>query len=201
MSDKPLAPNDNAFAPDVDGGLNGFIVDVRFKKTHPLAKLPTKAYHVDNCYDLYAVERTVIPSGGSAVVPVGLSLAHISPGFGFTIKPRSGLGFKHNIQPHLGEIDNGYRGDLGVKLYNFSNKLKVQVDIPQLDISNSIKTGATSVTAYTEPNYYETDVLVINPGDRIAQFKIERVWYSQVSFTETASISDRGENGFGSSGS
>ena len=24
------------------------------------------------------------------------------------------------LQPHLGIIDNGYRGDLGVKLYNFS---------------------------------------------------------------------------------
>ena len=31
------------------------------------------------------------------------------------------VGFKHNIQPHLGVIDNQYRGDLGVKLYNFSD--------------------------------------------------------------------------------
>ena len=44
------------------------------------------------------------------------------PGWWFRIEPRSGLGFKHNLQPHLGVIDNGYRGDLGVKLYNLGNK-------------------------------------------------------------------------------
>ena len=47
--------------------------------------------------------------------------AYIEKGFWFRIEPRSGLGFKHNLQPHLGVIDNGYRGDLGVKLYNFSS--------------------------------------------------------------------------------
>ena len=55
-------------------------------------------------------------------VPVGLTLAYIEKGFWFRIEPRSGLGFKHDIQPHLGIIDNGYRGDLGVKLYNFGNE-------------------------------------------------------------------------------
>ena len=58
---------------------------------------------------------------GSAVVPVGLTLADITPGYWIRIEPRSGLGFKHNLQPHLGVIDNGYRGDLAVKLYNFSD--------------------------------------------------------------------------------
>ena len=57
------------------------------------------------------------------MVPVGLKLGFVTPGFWFRIEPRSGLGFKSSIQPHLGVIDNGYRGDLGVKLYNFSDKV------------------------------------------------------------------------------
>jgi len=101
-------------------------VNIKFKKTHPDAILPRKAHpHPDNGdsgYDIFAVEDTVIPARGSAVVPVGLTLADITPGFWFRIEPRSGLGFKHNLQPHLGIIDNPYRGDLGVKLYNFSDK-------------------------------------------------------------------------------
>ena len=97
---------------------------VKFIKTHPDAQLPRANNDEigtgDSGYDLVAVEDVLIKADSSAGVPVGLTLAYIEPGFWFRIEPRSGLGFKHSIQPHLGVIDNGYRGDLGVKLYNFS---------------------------------------------------------------------------------
>ena len=48
-------------------------------------------------------------------------VAKVPENIWYLILPRSGMGFKHGIQPHLGVIDNGYRGDLGVKLYTFSN--------------------------------------------------------------------------------
>jgi dUTP pyrophosphatase len=140
-------------------------IEVKFLKTHPDAKLPTKAYKEDNCFDLYSVGDAVIPSKGAAVVPVGLTCAYITPGFGFVIRPRSGLGFKAGLQPHLGEIDNGYRSDLAVKIYNFS------------DSDYNVKTG-----------------------DRIAQIKIEKVWNTNVSFTEQIIPAERGESGIGSSG-
>ena len=84
---------------------------VMFKKTHPDAQLP-KANNSeigtgDSGYDLTAVEDVDVYGGNSAVVPVGLMLAYIQDGYWFRIEPRSGLGFKHNIQPHLGVIDNG----------------------------------------------------------------------------------------------
>jgi len=91
-----------------------------FVKTHKSAKLPERAHASDSGYDLTSVEEMTIPAKGSAVVPVGLTLGYLEPGWWFRIEPRSGLGFKKSIQPHLGIIDNGYRGDLGVKLYNFS---------------------------------------------------------------------------------
>jgi len=98
---------------------------VKLKKTHPDAKLPqanNKEHGTgDTGFDLFAVEDKFIPAGSSAVIAVGLTLADMDPGYWIRIEPRSGLGFKHNIQPHLGVIDNGYRGDLGVKLYNFSD--------------------------------------------------------------------------------
>lgn len=105
----------------------------------------------DTGYDLYAVENVIIPGVhieseklplgymrsdaegylkvdnssrykvGSAVVPVGLEVAFIEPGYWFRIEGRSGLGFKYGIQPHFGIIDNQYRGDLGVKLYNLGS--------------------------------------------------------------------------------
>jgi dUTP pyrophosphatase len=147
---------------------------VEFVKTHPDAKLPTKAHNEDNCWDLYAVEDVTIPSIsyfdgkvdiGHAVVPVGLNVASITPGFGFVIKGRSGMGFKYGIMPHFGEIDNGYRGDLGVKLYNLTS------------------------TPYN-----------VKKGDRIAQFKVEKVYNTVVRFTEEVTDSTRKDGGFGSSG-
>ena len=100
--------------------------EIRFKQTHPNAVLPMSNNQDvtlgDSGYDLTAVQDACIPSKGSAVVPVGLTLAYIDPGYWFRIEPRSGLGFKHSLQPHLGVIDNEYRGDLGVKLYNFNDK-------------------------------------------------------------------------------
>lgn len=97
-------------------------IKIKFIKTDINTTLPTKAYDDDNCWDIYAVERTVIPAKSNATVNVGLKLGYITPGFGLVFRPRSGLGFKHNLQPHLGEIDNGYKGSLNVLIYNFSNK-------------------------------------------------------------------------------
>jgi len=96
-------------------------LEMKFVKTHPDAKLPERAHDSDSGYDVYSVEEVVVPGRGSVVVPVGLTLGYLTPGWWFRVEPRSGLGFKHNLQPHLGIIDNGYRGDLGVKLYNFSD--------------------------------------------------------------------------------
>ena len=100
-------------------------IKVKFLKTHEAAILPKVNNNAwatgDSGYDLFCTEDVTILARGSTVAPVGITVADISPGYWFRIEPRSGLGFKHNIQPHLGVIDNQYRGDLGVKLYNFSD--------------------------------------------------------------------------------
>jgi dUTP pyrophosphatase len=98
--------------------------EVKFVKVHNKAKLPK--FNIEDPLtgdigaDLFSVENIIVPANGSAVVDVGLKLGFITPGYYFVISPRSGLGFKYGIQPHLGRIDNQYRGSLGVKLFNFS---------------------------------------------------------------------------------
>jgi dUTP pyrophosphatase len=91
---------------------------LKFEKTNDDAKLPTKNHENDTGYDVYSVVDTVIPARGSAVVDVGLKFAYIPEGYWIKVESRSGLGFKHGISAHPGIIDNGYRGDAGVKLYN-----------------------------------------------------------------------------------
>jgi dUTP pyrophosphatase len=96
-------------------------VTLKFKKTNVDAKLPTKNNESDTGFDVYCVEDKAIPARGSAVVDVGLEFAYITPGFWVKVEGRSGLGFKHGISPHPGIIDQGYRGNAGIKLYNNSD--------------------------------------------------------------------------------
>ena len=140
-------------------------IELKVVKTHPDAKLPHRAHDSDSGYDVYSVEEAIVPGNGSVVVPVGLTLAYITPGYWFRVEPRSGLGFKHNLQPHLGIIDNGYRGDLGIKLYNFSD---------------------ANVT--------------LNKGSRIAQLVLYPHITATVSETDKIDDTERGEDGFGSTG-
>ena len=131
---------------------------IKFLKTHPDAVLPTSNNKEtgtgDTGLDMVAVESQTIPAGGSAVVEVGLTLADFSPGYWIRIEPRSGLGFKHSIQPHIGVIDNGYRGDLGVKLYNFNSEKDYQVNagdkIAQLAIYPLIQANVSFTDSITE---------------------------------------------------
>jgi dUTP pyrophosphatase len=92
-----------------------------FSKTHDDAILPQKNHKDDAGWDLFSVDGIIVPSKGKAVVPVGLKLAHLEQGYWIKVSSRSGLSFKHGVLAHPGVIDNGYRGDLGVLLYNFSD--------------------------------------------------------------------------------
>lgn len=140
-------------------------VKIHFIKTHPDAVLPSKKNLADTGYDLTAVEDVSIPAKDSNLVPIGLKVGKTPPGVWYLILPRSGMGFKHGIQPHLGVIDNSYRGSLDVKLYNFSEK-----------------------------DYF------IKKGDRVAQIAYFPLLCIEPDWTEEVEQTDRGENGFGSSG-
>lgn len=102
--------------------LPSFMPQIRFEKTHPDAQLPKKNFESDSGWDLVAVETTAIPPNNKVVVPVGLKLAFLEPGYWLSVESRSGLSFKNGILAHPGVIDQNYRGDLGVLLYNHSDK-------------------------------------------------------------------------------
>lgn len=93
---------------------------IKFIKINEKAKLPTKAHDSDTGYDVYSVKGCVIPSKGSIIVDVGLKVAYISDGYWFETRGRSGMSFKSDVIAFAGTIDNGYRGVLGIKLFNLS---------------------------------------------------------------------------------
>nr|3SO2_A Chain A, Chlorella dUTPase [Chlorella variabilis] len=68
-------------------------------------------------FDLASCEDTEVPARGRAVVKTGLQIA-IPPGTYARVAPRSGLAVKHFIDTGAGVVDEDYRGEVGVVLFN-----------------------------------------------------------------------------------
>ena len=85
--------------------------------------LPLPAYATEGAagMDLLAavVAPVVIPAGGRALIPTGLSIA-LPPGYELQVRPRSGLALRHGIVlPNSpGTIDADYRGEVQVIVLN-----------------------------------------------------------------------------------
>ncbi len=73
----------------------------------------------DAGYDLKAAESVSMAPGTRALIKTGLRLA-IPPGYVGMVCSRSGLALKHGVfvLNAPGIVDPGYRGDVGVLLYN-----------------------------------------------------------------------------------
>ncbi len=90
-----------------------------FKRIHPEAVLPAYAHESDAGMDVRSVAEVVIPARGRALVPTGLVVL-LPPNYEAQVRPRSGLALKSGITVlnTPGTIDAGYRGEIGVILFN-----------------------------------------------------------------------------------
>lgn len=146
---------------------------MKIKRLHPDAIIPTLGSAAAAGYDLYALYPCDLEPGDTWFIHTGLAI-EIPAGFWGGIYARSGLATKKGLRPAngVGVIDSDYRGEIMVALHNDSSSLQH-----------------------------------IDAGDRIAQlvFHLQctilpdedgNIW--QV--VEDLSDTDRGEGGFGSTG-
>ena len=94
---------------------------LRFKRLHAEAKLPTRGSSDAAGLDIYAAARVVLAPGARAAVSTGLSVA-IPKGFYGRIAPRSGLAVRHGIDTLSGVIDSDYRGEILCVLINHGDE-------------------------------------------------------------------------------
>ena len=97
--------------------------DLKFKKLHPDAVIPTYATEGSAGMDVYSVENVTIEPGKTVLVSTGLA-ADIPDGFELQVRPRSGLAAKHGITVlnSPGTIDSDYTGEIKVILHNTQDK-------------------------------------------------------------------------------
>ncbi len=94
--------------------------DIPATKLDPGAVLPTRAHPDDAGLDLYALEDAELAPGEGKVVRTGVAVA-IPQGHAGLICDRSSLA-RRGLKTAGGVIDAGYRGELGVVLWNISGR-------------------------------------------------------------------------------
>jgi dUTP pyrophosphatase len=94
-------------------------MNVKIKKIHEDAILPTYATPGSACFDIYANSEGFVSSGNSATIRTGLAF-EIPENHVMLVFSRSGHGFKNGVRLAncTGVIDSDYRGELMVKLSN-----------------------------------------------------------------------------------
>ncbi len=93
---------------------------VQVVRLDPDLPLPDYAHPADAGIDLRAaIDATVAPAGGRALVPTGIAIA-LPPGHGGFVLPRSGNALNHGVTManSPGLIDAAYRGEIKVIVLN-----------------------------------------------------------------------------------
>lgn len=149
-------------------------MEVRIKKLHPNAVIPTYAKDGDAGMDLTAVTKSY-DRDGNIVYGTGLAF-EIPEGYVGLVFPRSSLSrLDIALSNCVGVIDSGYRGEVTVK---FKPAMLFNREQRPIILNNRI---------------YEV-------GERVAQIII--IPYPQITFIEADELSqtERGTGGYGSSG-
>lgn len=159
-------------------------MQVNVKKLHPDAKIPTYAHISDACFDITAVDLEFNKETDTWIYHTGLAF-EIPTGYVLLLMLRSSSTDTEVIlQNEPSIIDSGYRGEvlLKFKVRTHTSVINALIDKSQIRNNEDL---------YVAP--YEV-------GERICQGMI--IPYPKIQWNEVDELSpsDRGENGYGSTG-
>lgn len=95
-------------------------MSLKVVRSSPDAYLPTRGSEKAAGLDLYTPHNVIVPARGRTLVPLDICIELPKNTFGHVL-PRSGLAVKQGIHVGAGVIDEDYRGNVGVLLFNLSD--------------------------------------------------------------------------------
>lgn len=96
-------------------------MELRIKKLHADAKVPSYAHPGDAGFDLYALKGVTISVGERVLVGTGIAI-EIPDGFVGLIWDKSGLSTTHGLKTLGGVVDAEYRGEVKVGMVNLGTE-------------------------------------------------------------------------------
>lgn len=138
------------------------VMNVRIKKLHDNALIPTRAHKEDAGIDLYAYGDHEVRSGEMVKIPLGVAM-EIETGYVGLIWDKSSIGAK-DLKTLGGVVDAGYRGEvqvmirnLGKESYTFLHGHKVaQMLIQKVELCDVIEVDELSSTVRGEGGFGST---------------------------------------------
>ena len=124
-------------------------ISLRFVKLSSRASAPLRSSTGAAGYDLYAAEEQVIRPSSRACIATDLQLGIPSGCYG-RIAPRSGLAVKNGIDVGAGVVDEDFRGNVGILLFNFGQApfhVKIGDRIAQLILERIVNPEVLEVSS------------------------------------------------------
>jgi dUTP pyrophosphatase len=116
VADEPVVKRAKLETLNIEDAVHEF--KVPFLKINENAKAPFRGSEFAAGADLHSAEDCIVPKKGKCLVSTALKVALPKGTYG-RVAPRSGLAFKNQIDIGAGVVDEDYRGEVKVLLFNF----------------------------------------------------------------------------------
>ncbi len=166
---------------------------INFKKLSPTAITPTKAHTTDAGFDLYADENVNLKYGDTLTIKTNIAI-ELPEGHVADVRPRSGLTLNTGLRVHYGTVDAGYRDGIGIICENGNHAAMT------VDVMNQLMYEITGDMSHANKIDEYDGIVEVRRGQKIAQLVILPIPKIELQEVTELSDSDRGVNGFGSTG-
>lgn len=155
------------------------------------ATMPKRG-RLDAGYDIFAAETVILEPQEKATIRTDIAV-NIPEGYVGLLTSRSGVSSKTHLVIETGKIDAGYQGNMKINIKNDFERKDLKSFVLR-DIKNKRIICSNSKTK-------EYQSYKINKGDKLAQLVIVPIWTPELKEVEEFSyVSERGTDGFGSTG-
>ena len=158
---------------------------IKVKKLHEDAVVPVFAYPTDSGADLFTCEDLQLSPNGKGIAKTGIAI-QLPEGFGATIRNKSG------------NTVNGV--NCNVSMQNLTGSfddvvMKIDIQVLLGTIDNAYR-GEIGIMVKNNSSFH----VKLPKGTKLAQLVLEKIYQEEFEVVENLDESDRGEDGFGSTG-